>query len=366
MNNFTYTYKRHRLLSLGVVALVVAFAAGCASQHAYLVPAPTANLSNGGHAATATAEGVSITVTPNAWNGRPRDLDRRVTPLEVRIENHSKQPIRLVYEDFQLVTPQGARLAALPPSEIRGEYVGENRLPFDAHFLDAAWQESGRRPHADRGRARVIVTPGFDFDGFYYAPYWGYGYLGLAPWPYGWAPNMGYYNTYYPYMRSIHLPTQSMLKKGIPEGVVAPGGYVQGFLYFTKVSPEMSDVEFVASLQDASTGHLFGTVKIPFKVKTRSGYYKVFRFGACESAAATRGKQRTYEKGLLQELQRRELVFCERPARYLLAASTPSTISLNSAWVSSPRFSIPFCLTRCSISATASSSASVMPICSRL
>lgn len=48
------------------------------------------------------------------------------------------------------------------------------------------------------------------------------------------------------------------------------------------------------------------------------------------------------------------------------AASTLSAISRNSSSLTSPRFSMPFSLTRRSISATASSSASVIPNRSRL
>jgi hypothetical protein len=265
--------KKHRILSLGLAILVLALVGGCASQHAYLVPAPVANLTNGGHAAMATSEGVTIKVTPNAWDGRPHNLYKRVTPLKVRIENQSKQPIRLVYQDFALETPHGERLAALPPSEIRdAEYIDQNRMPYGAHVVDAAWQGPAHHEVDRRGRPRVIFSPGFAWYGFYYAPYWNYGYIGIGPWPYPWIPDFGYFSTYYPYMRAIHLPTRSMLTKGIPEGVVAPGGYVEGFLYFTKVKPDMEQVEFVAKLQNARTGQQFGTIRVPFEVKRRSSY----------------------------------------------------------------------------------------------
>lgn len=256
-----------RIWYLGAVALVAMFAGGCALQHAYLFPAPTDNLINGGHAATATAEGVSITVTPNSWNGKPHNLYRRVTPLKVRIVNHSKQPLRLVYSDFKLQTPQGFQLAALPPSEIRGKQ-------YSSRFYDPpSSKTTGTDPDPDfdrgRGGTRVLITPGFDWDDFYYAPYWGYGYVGIGPWPYGWSPELGYYNTYFPYMRSVHLPTRSMLRKGIPEGVIAPNGYVRGFLYFTRVNPSMNQVEFVAHLQDSRTGKRFGTIRIPLQVRAK-------------------------------------------------------------------------------------------------
>jgi hypothetical protein len=119
---------------------------------------------------------------------------------------------------------------------------------------------------------RIVITPGFDYDDFYYAPYWGYGYAGIGAWPYWWGPDTGYYDTYYPYMRALRLPTRSMLRKGIPEGVIAPGGYVQGFLFFSKVHPNLTRVAFVAKLRGAHTGQRFATIRIPFQVTETSAY----------------------------------------------------------------------------------------------
>src|ERR1700746_421492 len=114
----TFPHKRLWVLSVGLPALVLGLVAGCASRRAYLVPAPADNLKNGGQAAVASADDVSITGTPHAWARRPYDLYKRVTPLKVRIENHSNRPIRLVYQDFKLEAPEGQIFAALPPSEI--------------------------------------------------------------------------------------------------------------------------------------------------------------------------------------------------------------------------------------------------------
>jgi|GEM_PF-438017 len=271
-----------RSCAVGAISLAILFSSGCAAKRAYLVPAPSDMLTNAGRAATAHAEGVKIVVMPNDWNGRPRNLYRYVTPLNVRIENHSKRPVRLAYEDFHLQTPRGRELAALPPSQIRGAQYSENataltrmtgtvtNAPYESSFVAASFQR-GDGDHdvddVDHGhRSVIIVNPGFDSDDFYYAPYWGYGYFGLGPWPYWWGPDMGYYNYYYPYMRRMHLPTRSMLKKGLPEGVIAPGGYVQGFLYFSRVNPKLTTVTFVANLQSAHNGRRFGKIQIPFQV----------------------------------------------------------------------------------------------------
>ncbi len=269
------THINRHLLSVALATFAFAAIAGCATyRHAYLVPAPNASLSNGGQGAVATAANVTITVLPNSWNGRPRNLYTKVTPVKVRIQNNSDVPIRLVYEDFNLESPRGQTFAALPPSEITGvQAVGQNQPTTGPRVIEAAYAQGRGRVYRNRGRVygrtRIIITPTFGWHNFYYAPYWGYGYYGLNPWPYGWAPNALYFNTYYPYMSAVKLPTRSMLKNGLPEGVIAPGGYVEGFLYFSKIGPDIEHVDFAARLQNANTGAQIATINIPFEVHSQ-------------------------------------------------------------------------------------------------
>ncbi len=271
------THINRHFLSVSLAAFVIAVAGGCATYHqAYLFPAPSDNLSNGGQAAVATADNVTITVMPNSWNGRPRNLYTKVTPVRVRIQNNSKIPIRLVYDDFNLESPRGETFAALPPSEITGvQTVGDSKPLSGVRVIEAAYRQDHDGGDRDRGRdfghghSRVIITPSFGWSNFYYAPYWNYGYYGLGPWPYGWAPNSVYFDTYYPYMSAVQLPTRSMLRKGLPEGVIGPGGYVEGFLYFSRIDPKLEEVDFAAKLQNAKTGEQLGTIQIPFEVHSQ-------------------------------------------------------------------------------------------------
>ncbi len=83
---------------------------------------------------------------------------------------------------------------------------------------------------------------------------------------------MGYYNLDYPYIRAIHLPTQSMLQKGTTKGFISPGGLVQGFLCFEKVDAHLKEVELVATLPGGRSWQQFGTIKIPFRVQSKSEF----------------------------------------------------------------------------------------------
>jgi hypothetical protein len=57
-----------------------------------------------------------------------------------------------------------------------------------------------------------------------------------------------------------------MIAEVLPEGVLEPGGRVEGFLYFERVDPQAPRVRFRADLTSADTGEVFGEVSIPFTV----------------------------------------------------------------------------------------------------
>ncbi|MGH9559639.1 MAG: hypothetical protein ACRD30_10400 [Bryobacteraceae bacterium] len=59
-----------------------------------------------------------------------------------------------------------------------------------------------------------------------------------------------------------------MIRKAIPEGVVNPGGHVEGYLYFQKIPKDTQNLIFIARLNDARTHAEFGTIRIPFAKQT--------------------------------------------------------------------------------------------------
>jgi hypothetical protein len=162
-------------------------AAGCTAPA--LVPAPGANrLSE--HAATAETGGVRLVARAEAWSDEPQRLPEHLTPLLVTVINDSERAIRVAYEGFVLVGPDGRRYGALAPARMEGvltEMVG--------YLPDTV-------PH-------------------FGAPYW---------------PQPAYWYNPGPTLRYVRVPTVDMLRQALPEGVLEPGGEVSGFVYFERIA----------------------------------------------------------------------------------------------------------------------------------
>jgi hypothetical protein len=229
---------------LGAVVVVLALA-GCIPE-ARLQPRQDArSLAGEPSAAVAEAQGVRLIANGAAWAGHPRNLERRLTPVELRVENHSGRTLSIRYTLFELVGESRFHYAALSP------------------LLMQEANEAG--PTCIAG-----YTP---------RPYWGLGAT-WGPhrgWRYPgrlWWPNPFYdpfYDPFYgpqPYVRCEEpLPTQDMLARALPEGSLENGGTVAGFLYFQGVGNRERQVILQAKLVDASTGEPFGELSIPFQVR---------------------------------------------------------------------------------------------------
>lgn len=190
-------------------------------------------------AASARVGQVELTAQAARWPDLP--IEREVTPLRILLRNESERPIRLSYEDFELVrTDTGRRYAALPPLAIEGTI--EKPL---AHY--------------DR--------PGFGHERFRVAPHHAWYYPGLQPWPETFAYDDLYYRSWYGRWAEIPLPTPEMVAAALPEGVVQPGGFVDGWLYFERLPAERGPVEFRFQLVDAESEDVVGVATIPFLVR---------------------------------------------------------------------------------------------------
>lgn len=232
---------------LALAALVLA--AGCVTETT-LQPLPTAPTIQAG-SVVAEEQGVRLVANGASWRGTPSNLERIVTPVQVRIENHSGRPLRLNYESFVLVGSSRFQYSALSPFELHEEglaAVGGSGVDGDAGLSVGFGSWWGWGPWA----SSLAYTSGRPW-----GPDWG------DPW---YDPFYGPYSARY--RAPEPLPTRDMVRQALPEGLLEDGGAITGFLYFQNVSEREGQVTLQARLVDARTGEQFGTVSIPFDVRS--------------------------------------------------------------------------------------------------
>jgi len=221
---------------IGSVTLL-SLAAGCAPT---LHPAADATPAPGG-GATATSGGISIvTMTPD-FPGSV-DIEQALTPVKVRIRNTGKATALVRYSEFTLMASDGTVYPALPLYKIDGS-VSEP-LSYDP-----------------------IIEPGFRWRRFRVASYYGGLYPGIPSFggPYAWGRyGWPYYDDAFgPGFANVKLPTPAMYRNVLPEGVLDPGGELEGWLYFKKVKPQQGTIVFNAAITDVQGGAL-GKISIPY------------------------------------------------------------------------------------------------------
>ncbi|MDY7228933.1 hypothetical protein [Hyalangium rubrum] len=233
----------------GLWVIAIGILAGCIPE-ARLQPLPEArSLAGEPSAAVAESFGVRLIADGASWKGRPGNLERRLTPVEVRLENHSGRPLKIQYEFFDIEGASRFHYAAIPPTSL------------DEATADSTPVCTASRPAWGMSLAWGTHRP------------WGWRrWGGYGPWGPGWSSPFydPFYDPFYrPYVQCEEpLPTQDMLDRALPEGTLENGGIISGFLYFQGVAERERQVTLVARLVDARTGEPVGTLSIPFQVHT--------------------------------------------------------------------------------------------------
>ncbi len=75
--------------------------------------------------------------------------------------------------------------------------------------------------------------------------------------------------TWYPYWGTVEarLPTPTMLQNALPEGVIKPGGRLDGYVYFQHVPDTAGRVDLDMRLVDATNNKTIDTARIPFATR---------------------------------------------------------------------------------------------------
>lgn len=214
------------------------FLAG-ACGHSRLLPATGAETVLGAPtAAVAVENGVRLTVDSDSWRGEPEDLADWLTPMKVRITNKSGKPVRIMYEAFRVRGKSGRVYRARPVVPIA-----------------QASSESNRG----------TIKPIYAASKFFVAKRLGDVYRCCDSWPEPLPRDDALYEKQYRAWRD-QPPTSHMKRESMPEGVLANGGVITGYLYFDHVADRETLATFQARLEDGEGGQAVADLKIPFRV----------------------------------------------------------------------------------------------------
>lgn len=236
-----------------IIAVPIVLLTGCATTYA-LVPERDGVVGK---------DGLRMVGAGDAWNGDPYDLPNYMTPILVDIENHTGRDVRISYGDFSLNDEQGFHYAAVNPYTTAAQ-VGMDesatRVDDGARVTLAAYtgRRDGRRAPRRQAHRRFFVRPRARVYFHYYDP-WVY--------PFYDAPFYGdrvvvWTDT------SPSPPSEDVLRLGLPEGVVKPGGRISGFLYFQGAGQRGRHLR-LSWAAHTPAGKPVATLDVPFNVVRR-------------------------------------------------------------------------------------------------
>ncbi len=214
------------LLALGVAA--------CGSSWRFVPASTVERATTRPGAGLVRRSGVTLVADPDGWPADPELADQGITAVHVRVLNDSDEPIAVRYRSFQLTSELGDARRPLPP------------LPMER----------------ERPSARATL-PAVDALRFRFAPY----YVDLVGdstlcWPGGMELDPYYYGSYERW--PTDLPSRAMVRAALPEGVLEPGGWLSGVLYFESMAPEARRVTLHVALDRPLGDQRVATVEVPF------------------------------------------------------------------------------------------------------
>jgi hypothetical protein len=229
---------RERYLScVGAVVLgLVPLACG----HDRMLPASTTRvIPDAPGFAVVEQDGVRLAASGDDWTARPADLPDRLTPVRVRIVNHSGCALQILYSRFALAGARGRLYRPLPPV-----------LLFHERPVDSAG----------------TVRPFFASANFFVRQAYRDVYPSLPPWPTRLPSEDRFYEHQYK-LWGRNLPTPEVQRMGLPEGVLDNGGQISGFLFFENATGRERKLLFKADLEEGQGDRTVTSISIPFRVE---------------------------------------------------------------------------------------------------
>lgn len=222
-----------QLVCMSALALLL----GCRSVSPDLEPAAGANkVATGEDAAIDRSQGVRMIVQTTPWPGQHL-IEMEVTPVRVHIANDSGGMVAVRYDNFVIVNEKGETYRALHPYQTHGDVP-----PTTV--------------------SEQVEQPRFEHDAFAVAAHQRQLYQGVF---------QTYDGAFVPSHEAEYLwgdmPTPEMRAWALPEGVVQPGGHIEGYLYFEKVDDGDETLTVRATLDRPGTSEKVADFSLPFVVE---------------------------------------------------------------------------------------------------
>jgi hypothetical protein len=219
------------------VLLIVVLVSACG--HGRLVPAKNAHLVEGAQAAVVGVEGgVRVVASLDDWRGVGNGLPDELTPIKIRVVNHSGRPITILNEHFSLRGRKGHVYHAVPA------------IP-----LEHDTQLAGLGP----------LRPFFATTNFSVAPRYHDVYPQLEAWPSPLARSQSRRKKAARPWKE-HPPGRELCRMALPEGVLGPDGEITGYLYFEDPTDSENALTLDAELVSAKGPDAVASIEIPLRV----------------------------------------------------------------------------------------------------
>ncbi len=177
------------------------------------------------------AAGLKLIVRAGGWRGWPADLQDRLTPIELSLQNQGGTPLRIQPALFEIDLPSGRRYSALAPGDLARVLRSYSRPEDSTLALNSGWNDLDRGAQS-RGASR----------GYY--PYAWPGLRGPAP---------------------ITRETRFLGPdpRPSPEGVLEPGDQATVVLFFDVPADKVQGFIFQAQVE-SEAGERLGTGRVAF------------------------------------------------------------------------------------------------------
>lgn len=190
-----------------------------------------------------TIQGVHVTARADSWGGDAR-ISSEVTPVRVLIKNDSEASIAIRLRNFELVENEQS-YRPLPLHDIEGLVLVD--------------EVAARGSELELAARRALS--------FKFAPF----YKATDPELDTYAGEFGvdeeYLTTFGPEFDMTSLPTETMWRAALPEGVLMPGGYLDGYLYFQQLPGSMTSASFQATFPRAAVPTVVATFDMPVQLE---------------------------------------------------------------------------------------------------